>query len=173
MSWLEHSCPATFAYLFQGFILFSSCALPPFSCNPFLVTEKYSASASTRPWLRFSSKLPRGAKCPCKILYYYWSSWLTSQTCNMCTLVLSGDRRRAARTNIQEERLDNYTGCALIGTREAKIMKGHFRTCMVVCCKCATRKPWTEPGLFYEVNCAKRSSSGMVARDYTVFVIWE
>ena len=54
------------------------------------------------------------------------------------------------------------------GTRDAKLMKGHFNTCMAVCRKCATRKPEMEPRLILEIHCAKRSSSGMVALDYLV-----
>ena len=54
------------------------------------------------------------------------------------------------------------------GTRDAKLMKGHFNTFMAVCRKCATRKPEMEPHLILEILCAKRSSSDMVALDYLV-----
>ena len=46
--------------------------------------------------------------CSCKTLFYDWSSWLTSTSiaimCNICTLVLSGYRRSAARTRYQKRK---------------------------------------------------------------------
>ena len=59
------------------------------------------------------------------------------------------------------------------GTRDAKLMKGHFTTFMAVCRKCSTRKPETESSLVIEIYCAKRSSSGMVALDYLVWMLRE
>lgn len=59
------------------------------------------------------------------------------------------------------------------GTRDAKLMKGHFTTFMAVCRKCATRKPETESSLVIEIYCAERGSSGMVALDYLVWTLRE
>ena len=87
--------------------------------------------------------------------------------CNICTLVLSGYRRSAARTRYQKRKDWKiipvwYSRCEA-NERALYYLYGRLS-------QMRNSKPEAESSLVLEIYCAKRSSIGMVALDYLVWM---